>query len=264
MASESNDGNSQIPLSIWKTVVEVQQHFNDLCLKIRSLVITAVAAFVAGIGFSVKEGLTIFSDAVPLSSMLAVAAALFIFFFYMMDRYWYHQFLVGAVKYGEAIETKHPEIFCFGEGENELGLGRSISHESPIRLEMFGNQKIIRSSQKFSYFYLGMAGLFVFLAVVLYFSHESSSTVGVKSQGGVGLSSHDTSSVISVSPSAKSLVDTPVEQAVVNKSKASSAPRADAGLPGAIEHPSAPPLNAIRTSGHDTKPEGEAANGNHG
>ncbi len=42
---------------IWKTVVEVQMHFNDICMRIRSMFITILLALFASIGFLLNKGL---------------------------------------------------------------------------------------------------------------------------------------------------------------------------------------------------------------
>jgi hypothetical protein len=42
-------------IEIWKTVVEVQQHFNDIEMKIRGLFVTIVVAIVAAQGFLIEK-----------------------------------------------------------------------------------------------------------------------------------------------------------------------------------------------------------------
>lgn len=52
-------------IEIWKTVVEVQQHFNDIGMKIRGLFITIVVAIAAAQGFLLEKRLFFFNRSCP-------------------------------------------------------------------------------------------------------------------------------------------------------------------------------------------------------
>lgn len=75
-----------------------------------------------------------------------------------MDRYWYHNLLVGAVKQASLIEKKYAKDFP------EMGLGLAISKESPHTL--FWKWKV-HSKQKFAIFYGLLAFPLILLAIFL-------------------------------------------------------------------------------------------------
>lgn len=73
-------------IEIWKTVVEVQQHFNDIGMKIRGLFITIVVAIAAAQGFLLEKRLCfsigpvhiLFATVMPFIG----AVATYLFYFY--------------------------------------------------------------------------------------------------------------------------------------------------------------------------------------
>jgi hypothetical protein len=118
-------------IEIWKTIVGVQQHFNDIEMKIRSLFVTIIAAVGAAQGFLIEKSLSfplgpvkiLYAIFLPL---LGIVAA---YLFYFMDRYWYHRLLMGAVLQGGMIEEKYKNELP------ELALGSKISQLSPVELK---------------------------------------------------------------------------------------------------------------------------------
>src|SRR3546814_2906700 len=42
-------------IEIWKTIIDVQKHFNELEMRIRNVAVTVLAAFLAAAGFTMKE-----------------------------------------------------------------------------------------------------------------------------------------------------------------------------------------------------------------
>jgi hypothetical protein len=123
-----NDQRKQI-IDIWKTIVDVQQHFNDISMRIRSMFITILLALFASIGFLLDKKLSLkigilniqFATLLPLFGIFGT------YLFYSMDRYWYHRLLVGSVKHAIKIEQKYESDMP------ELSLSRSIGEESPYK-----------------------------------------------------------------------------------------------------------------------------------
>ena len=84
-------------IEVWKTIVGVQQHFNDISMRIRSMFVTILLALFASIGFLVEKNLSLeiwvfnirFSTLIPLFGIIGT------YLFYFIDRYWYHRLLVG-------------------------------------------------------------------------------------------------------------------------------------------------------------------------
>jgi FMN phosphatase YigB (HAD superfamily) len=158
-------------ISTWSKVVDVQQHFNDIALKIRNLFLTVFTFIVAGLGYILKENIIIqiFEYKIKLAFLFCLLGALIMYSFYLMDKYWYHKFLIGASKQAGFIEDKWHKQF------NELGLSNSISKESRFKREfkIFGKvlySNTSSSNRRFSHFYkpsililIGLAFVFQFL-----------------------------------------------------------------------------------------------------
>ena len=142
-----NDERHSI-IEIWKTVVGVQQHFNDIGMKIRGLFITIVVAIAAAQGFLLEKQLFIsvgpvtilFATFIPLLGVVAT------YLFYFIDRFWYHRLLLGAVLQGAMIEEKYKDVIP------ELSLGEKISQQSPVELKSWlgrGVAKLVVSDERF-------------------------------------------------------------------------------------------------------------------
>jgi hypothetical protein len=87
-------------LEAWKTTVGVQQHFNDLELRIRNFAITFAGAILGLAGLALKEDPKSHLPAALLTVGLIGWAA-----FYVMDRLWYHRFLDAATEHARNLET---------------------------------------------------------------------------------------------------------------------------------------------------------------
>jgi hypothetical protein len=138
-------------IEIWKTIIDVQKHFNELEMRVRNVAVTVLAAFLAAAGFTMKENIhvTLWIGRVSLTSLVLLGAALCWLAFYGMDRFWYHRLLIGAVKQGlvaeDALAATYPEI----------RLTKAIGDESPIKIASWQ----VRSSRKIDIFYWLIASL---------------------------------------------------------------------------------------------------------
>ena len=103
----------QLALETWKKTVDVQQHFNDLEMRIRNFAITVVGALLAAVGFTYQQGLEVdlLGFRMPAAFGFVFAAIFAWLAFFSMDRYWYHVFLRGAVRHASIIED---EFFNIG------------------------------------------------------------------------------------------------------------------------------------------------------
>ena len=144
---------SQAVLVAWERTIRVQQHFNDLELRIRNNAVIVLAAFIGAVGAVVSKSDT--TSATTLPSVLLLTALIAWSAFYVMDRWWYHMLLIGAVKHAELIEKRFPDM-------PELHLTGSIGDASP--LNVFGAE--IHSSTKMDLFY-GTVGLGLLLGILL-------------------------------------------------------------------------------------------------
>ncbi len=116
-------------IEIWKTIVEVQMHFNDISMRIRSMFITILLALFASIGFLLNKelNLEILAYNVQFATLMPLFGIFGAWLFYFIDRYWYHRLLVGSVKHAIEIEKKYKNDMP------ELSLSDAIGEESPYQ-----------------------------------------------------------------------------------------------------------------------------------
>jgi phosphoglycolate phosphatase-like HAD superfamily hydrolase len=151
-------------IKIWEKVIDVQQHFNDIALRIRNIAVTAFTFIVGGIGYIEIAGLSfsIGNFELPLSTALAGFGIIVLLAFFYMDRFWYHKLLLGAVKQGILIEKRWLKILP------ELKLTHAIGESSPHTF--FGFK--IHSKDKFWFFYGLLCGSLIILGISLFCIHN--------------------------------------------------------------------------------------------
>src|SRR5438132_1388440 len=102
--------------------VTVQQHFNDIELRIRALVITVLTAVVGAAALAVQQNRADLGAAIAFVGILATVV------FWFVDEIWYHRLLIGAVKNGLELEGILPTGF---------GLTKAIGDASPWKAPAF-------------------------------------------------------------------------------------------------------------------------------
>lgn len=139
-------------IEIWKKIVDVQQHFNDLELRVRNFALIVTGAFLGLGGYAIKDGgmANLAGHHVSAAALIVGASLLPLLAFYLMDRLWYHRLLDGAVKAGIAAEG---ELVRLGL---TVDLGTQISIASPFVLPLVGTK--VHSRHKMDGFY-GLLGL---------------------------------------------------------------------------------------------------------
>lgn len=149
-------------VEVWKKVVDVQQHFNDLELRIRNFALVVTGAFLGLGGYALKDGgfAGLGAHQISTASLIISAALLPLSAFYLMDRLWYHRLLDGAVKAGISAEGK---LNALGV---HVDLGTQISKASPVRVPFFGNA---HSRHKMDGFYGLLAVAIIALSLAIAF-----------------------------------------------------------------------------------------------
>ncbi|MEG2040894.1 MAG: hypothetical protein RR068_07285 [Hafnia sp.] len=144
----------KLKVDVWKTVIDVQKHFNDLEMKVRNFGILILSAFIGAIGvsFNSSSNLVIFGGNYSVSGILAFGAAIVWLLFYFVDVYWYHPLLLGAVKKGLEIEEE------IGVDIANIDLTKTIGDSSPKDILCFKN---VHSTTKAKVFYFGVLTVLV-------------------------------------------------------------------------------------------------------
>jgi hypothetical protein len=96
----------------WKQTTLVQQHFNDISMKVRNFAIVIFSGFLTGVGLSIHNGISVELFEVRFSAgiIFALAGAFVTQLIHFMDTYWYHVFLKGAVGTTMKIEAEINQI----------------------------------------------------------------------------------------------------------------------------------------------------------
>lgn len=167
-------------VEIWKEIVGVQKHFNDISLGIRGLFITLILALFAATGFLLDKSLKMSFGGfvITYATLMPILGVFATWLFYFIDRYWYHRLLVGSVNQGLYIERKYRDVLP------ELSLTDAIGAASPIKLSSclpkllaaitvkdgkYISEKQLHSTGKIELFYKPITyvfcGLFLILAI---------------------------------------------------------------------------------------------------
>jgi len=148
----------ELLLEAWKATVETQRHFNDVAMKLRSFALTLIAAILTA------EGLV---GAGP----FAIGAALITWIaFYLLDRWYYHYLLIGAVLHGQDLEKRAAQLGmslpeAVDSGGSLLGLTYRISK---LNQEGWG----VRAKYKVDVYYALIAAAILALLLLRFWALE--------------------------------------------------------------------------------------------
>ena len=95
-------------IAVWEKTVDVQMHFNDLCMRLRSFAISILGVLIgaSALSFKYAGSIALGSYVVSTSSAFLLLAMIIWGAFFLMDRYWYHELLKGSVAHGMFVETE--------------------------------------------------------------------------------------------------------------------------------------------------------------
>jgi hypothetical protein len=120
------DERAKQVIDVWKTIVGVQMHFNEIGMRVRGLFVTILVALFASIGFLLdkKLSLQIWRINIQFATIVPIFGIFGTMLFYLIDRYWFHRLLKGSVNHAIKIEKK------YGAQLPELSLSDEIGKES--------------------------------------------------------------------------------------------------------------------------------------
>lgn len=130
--------SSEKSLEIWEKVIDVQMHFNDLCLRVRTVAVSILGVLIGASAIAFR-----FGGHISICNINLHTSAVFIFLsigiwfaFFIMDRYWYHELLKGAVHHGLEIEKSLKEVYP------EIMLAHNIREQSHQSLRINAAAKL--------------------------------------------------------------------------------------------------------------------------
>jgi len=173
--------------------ITVQQHFNDIELRIRNYALTLLLAVLAGAGLAIREheSVHVLGKDLSLATVILFAGLIAWLLFYFMDAGWYHRLLVGSVAHAIELEK---DLANYVPG---IGLSQRIGKESPLKL----GPVTLHSKHKIHLFYGVIAVVLIAFAVIVQF-------------GGPKLSSTSGSVVTATTPSATTSLTSSVNPSV--------------------------------------------------
>ena len=128
-------------------------------MKVRSFAIAVVGAFIGGAGLAIKNDIFVhmFGREFSAASLIVGSVIPIWLVFYLMDRYWYHNFLTGSVKQGLYSE-KILKPFV-----PNIGLTEAIGKESPNKI----GARVLHSRHKMNLVYFGVTLVLICLCLGL-------------------------------------------------------------------------------------------------
>ncbi|HBU63715.1 MAG: hypothetical protein CMH91_08295 [Oceanicaulis sp.] len=159
-------------IEVWKKVVEVQMHFNDMGMRARNFVVLLLGAYLAAIGIALDESVTasFFGIEAHLGFWLSPLAILIIACFAIIDFFWFSRLLSGAVRHGEYIEKRVEASFP------ELSLARKIRETNEDGKFFFFWKPT--SKKKLATFYMVL--IFAVLISAIMFWNITPSDIGIQ------------------------------------------------------------------------------------
>jgi hypothetical protein len=173
-----DENKIKLILEVWKTDLEVQQHFNMIEMQIRNIAVTLLTAVVGAAVIGSARLSDVLSTApvagdtaasqIPIqaagyhitpASMILFGGLIAWFACYFMDRHWYHRLLQGSVSHSMYIEKQLENVFPYVSSSN------TIKQISPFKL--FG--KVIHSETKMDIFYFSI-GIVLLILIFFVFS----------------------------------------------------------------------------------------------
>jgi phosphoglycolate phosphatase-like HAD superfamily hydrolase len=160
-----------VTVELWKKTVDVQQHFNDLELRIRNFALTVLAAMLGFAAYAVRDNLQIMAFGYRLSvAEVLLPSSIFLWLaFYFMDRFWYHRLLYGAVDHGRSIENRWKRELP------EIALTDSIGRFSPLKI----GRLTIHTPHKIDLFYCVGVAFLLILSLLTHFVVRPTTTTAV-------------------------------------------------------------------------------------
>lgn len=132
MPDKQQAADTNLLFKEWKKVIDVQMHFNDLILRNRQIIMTAVLTVFGAAAFSLQFPnlmLKIYAIHFHAAAAIILFGLGLLLSMFFLDYYYYFRLLLGAVKRGEAIEQ-----MLQAESSNQLG-GLTLSISQAVKRE---------------------------------------------------------------------------------------------------------------------------------
>jgi ABC-type Co2+ transport system permease subunit len=132
--------NADHLIKVWEKVIDLQMHFNEMCMNLRRTAISVLGVMLAAGALSFRFGgaIEIGSNTMSVAFVFVAVALLVWVSFYLMDRFWYHQLLRSTVSYAESLQTSAKSAGL----SFDLDVSKKIREENQRSLNLSGAAKI--------------------------------------------------------------------------------------------------------------------------
>jgi hypothetical protein len=143
-ANPSHDAdpkNLASQIEVWKKIVDVQQHFNDIGWRIRALAMTALT-FTLGatfFGYINAEPVSVGCFRLNPAAFVPVLGLLIWLLFWFADGIWYHRLLSGAGVAASPVEKQLKATGITADLSTEI---QNASHRNWLGMEMTSTRKL--------------------------------------------------------------------------------------------------------------------------
>lgn len=151
--------HAELMISIWVKTIDLQIHFNEMCLTLRRTAVTAIGVTLGAgaLAFRFGGNVAIAGSIVSVAFLFVLVGIALCVAFFLMDRFWYHELLRASVRYAEDME----------QPAKELGLPCPLDLSRKIRER--NQQGVLRSGgRKIFAFYAIIAAGLVVAAILLF------------------------------------------------------------------------------------------------
>ncbi len=153
--------HAELMISIWEKTIDLQIHFNEMCLTLRRTAVTAIGVTLGAgaLAFRFGGNVAVAGSVVSVAFLFVLVGIALCVAFFLMDRFWYHELLRASVRYAEDMEQPAKDLGfpC------PLDLSRKIRERNQQGVLQSGGAKILA-------FYAIIAAGLIVAAILLFFS----------------------------------------------------------------------------------------------
>lgn len=160
-------------VDLYKTTVEVQEHFNDIEWRIRGLALTVATFALGAAGVVARDEAKV--GPVSLGTLVVLLGLLLWYAFYFVDRWWYHPLLKAAVSQGTDLEKEIQKLLPAAGMTATITAGSAYSPGLIVRT--LSRKTAMHSDDKLAWFYKVGAIAFLAAAVGFQFAGDASHSV---------------------------------------------------------------------------------------
>ena len=146
-------------LTVWEKTIDLQMHFNDLCLSLRRTAVTVLGALLGAGALSFRFGgfVVIGNQTTTTAFLFSILGLIVWCVFYFIDRFWYHELLRASVSYAESLEGEAKKLGL----PFRLDVSRRIREKNRASLNLTGASKL-------DLFYVVPAAILLAVSFVLF------------------------------------------------------------------------------------------------